>query len=494
VSAAILLGAVLLSAASPRFAASEIEAEADLEGHWTADVDGDGKSDILLGVWSRTGGRELLVHLQGPDGRFLPVPDRRIGIKADVTAFAVADVREEPGAELLLFTPSACFSFSTLKSGYAGNARRLFDCAPICAVPSPKRIFFMEAQSDIDGDRSPELLVPGAGDWSIFGRAADGSYARKALLRLPLAGDKPQKKERRYEIRVGQGAAFRRLGEDAPPLAERWGGGRSDRPGPLLSFDRWIPRPLLADLDGDGRKDFLYIDRETGDLKVHRQGKDGSFPDRPDWKGHVGPVGSLTLHDLDGDGRPDLLAWDSSDEEAKIRFFLNRGGEIRIDRPDGLLKLSGYGIRPHVADIDGDGKVELAVVSFSLSTDHPLQGAKVIRTLLVYRSDPDGVFGRQPVSRLDETIAAADLKALAQPMNLEGDLLGTGGRQALTLDAQGALICRRFGDSLRLEAEPFWRFVPRKAVVGITALALGGDARSDLVLRHMRSLTVLVSR
>jgi hypothetical protein len=499
VTAAIILGAAFLSAAAPRFAASEIEPEADLEGHWTADVDGDGRADLLLGVWSRTGGRELLVHLQAPDGRFPTAPDRRVGIKADVTAFAVADVREEPGAELLLFTPSGCFGFSASKGGYAGNARRLFDCAPICAVPSPKRIFALEAPADLDGDGSPDLLVPEAGDWSIYGRGPDGSFARKAVFPLPLSETRPKKKDRRLELRLGPGASFGREGEDAPPFAERWEDGGRRRAGPLLALDRWIPRPILADLDGDGRKDFLYLDREAGDLKIHRQAKDGSFPVRPEMLGRIGEVGSLTARDLDGDGRADLLACDgASDDEGKIRFFLDRDREgvrrFHLDEPDGLLKVSGYGVRALAADLDGDGKAELAVLAYNLSAADLVQGGKVVRTLLVYRRDPDNVFGRRPVSRLDETMVAADWKALGQPVNLEADILGTGGRQAISLDARGAVICRRFGPDLRLEPEPCWRFVPRKAVVGIGVLALDGDARSDLVLRHMRSLTVLVSR
>ena len=42
----------------------EIFPEAELRSRWTADVNGDGLGDLVLGVWSEVHGRELAIHLQ----------------------------------------------------------------------------------------------------------------------------------------------------------------------------------------------------------------------------------------------------------------------------------------------------------------------------------------------------------------------------------------------------------------------------------------------
>ena len=56
------------------------------------------------------------------------------------TRFAVADLREEPGEELLFLTRSAIYSYSTLKDGYADNLQKLTDWDLIATVPTSRTL------------------------------------------------------------------------------------------------------------------------------------------------------------------------------------------------------------------------------------------------------------------------------------------------------------------------------------------------------------------
>jgi hypothetical protein len=339
-------------------------------------------------------------------------------------------------------------------------------------------------------------MVPSAGECVLFGMEAGGSFTKKGTVSFPVLDDdrKPSMRRTTRTLNIGPGGAS--IEKEHPvPLAEGWDPAEGPPPSTFLSAERWIRRPFLGDADGDGRRDLLCLGPDGSELRIHRQGKDGAFSKGPDWTGRFEGVKALLPEDLDGDRRIDLAAVGSKgDDETDIRFFLNRDGTFRPEAPDEILKFSGYAVTPHLADLDGDGRVELAVSSFSLSAEDLLKGGKVVRALVIFGRDPEGLFGRRPAFRVDEPFSAAEVKGLAQPVNFGADLFGGGARQALHLDREGAVVARRFDRSLRLEGEPSWRFVASRAVIGIDALSLNGDGRSDLILRHVRSVTVLVSR
>lgn len=498
-AACVILVAGALSAA-PHYTVTEIFPEAELRSRWTYDVDGDGLGDLVLGVWSAVHGRELAIHVQRPGGAFSPKADRRVPLKSDIVAFAVADVREEPGAELLLFTRSSCYGYSTTKEGYAGNARKLFDCELICAVPHRKEILHLDSVVDLDGDGTPDLIVPVDGAYEIFRGRRDEPLERIARLAAPVLGAAPIEngRGRRRRFDLGSGGGRRERYRDRPTgIVAAWEDPGTEQGGALLETERWIPSALVADADGGGGPDLTLFEPEGGGgaIAVHLQAGDHAFAETANRRFTIGDASSLWTPDVDGDGRFDLIAGKSdSADETTLRILKSEDGVFDGDAPDQVLKLGGYGVEPHVVDVDGDGKVELVVESFSLSTGSILKGGSVIRTVLVYRRESDRPFGQRPASRLDETFTASEAKALSRRMSFDADVLGAGGRQALHTDREGALVARSFDASLRLEEEPSWRFVPRAAILDVSVASLNDDRKSDLVLRHVRSLTVLVSR
>src|SRR5690606_30248318 len=103
---AIVALTVAMEAGAQNYIASEIPRE-DAGSVLYEDMDGDGRSDVIVPAWSQEAGRELLVYLQQADGRFPSQPSRRVEIKPEIIAIGLADLRPEPGKEVLLFTSSA---------------------------------------------------------------------------------------------------------------------------------------------------------------------------------------------------------------------------------------------------------------------------------------------------------------------------------------------------------------------------------------------------
>ena len=146
----LLLTCVTSTFASVKFISSEIDTGDNRQGYWAADMNGDLLGDILIASWSESGGREFLIYTQEENGKFSNSPWRRIEIKKDIIAFALADLRPEPGSELLFFTASACYSLSCAIQGYADNLRKLFEWELIKSVPdkSDRSITCRWANSD----------------------------------------------------------------------------------------------------------------------------------------------------------------------------------------------------------------------------------------------------------------------------------------------------------------------------------------------------------
>ena len=112
-------------------------------------------------------GRELHIHHQQLDGSFSPTP-QRIEIKTEIIAVGFADLRPDPGKELVLVSNSGVFSLSTAQEGYAGNIRQLFEWDLIATIPDLEQVQFFEGIEDINRDGKVDFLLPGDGQYGFF--------------------------------------------------------------------------------------------------------------------------------------------------------------------------------------------------------------------------------------------------------------------------------------------------------------------------------------
>lgn len=130
----------------------------------------------------------------------------------------------------------------------------------------------------------------------------------------------------------------------------------------LVSLDE----VFAADIDGDGRLDVFS---SANDLSWYRNV--GGSPPRfeamgrvsseHDWPGEQGWMGSA-LGDFDGDGDPDVVAGSKTDRHPTAWFENRDGGRRWVERRLGVE--GDYVDNSRVADLDGDGRVEVVMQKY----------------------------------------------------------------------------------------------------------------------------------
>ncbi|KAL8735840.1 MAG: hypothetical protein Q9181_002669 [Wetmoreana brouardii] len=125
---------------------------------------------------------------------------------------------------------------------------------------------------------------------------------------------------------------------------------------------------IFADMDGDGKDDFCIVDPKSGAITLYKNG--GPQPNG-DWgwiptgqiaTGIGGPGSAVRLADMDGDGKADYLLLDPT---GAAKLYLNKGqkpgGWNWVPYNNEKPIATGIGsLREHIQlkDIDGDGKAD----------------------------------------------------------------------------------------------------------------------------------------
>jgi lysophospholipase L1-like esterase len=129
-----------------------------------------------------------------------------------------------------------------------------------------------------------------------------------------------------------------------------------------------------ADLNGDGKPDLIVANEGGNKISVFKNTATaglinaGSFAARQDFDiaGVVGPE-SLSVADIDGDGKPDIVVSNFNDKTISVLINNSASGNIsflaKINTTAGL-----YSHAIALADVDGDGKTDLAVSNYDASS------------------------------------------------------------------------------------------------------------------------------
>jgi len=123
----------------------------------------------------------------------------------------------------------------------------------------------------------------------------------------------------------------------------------------------------IADLDGDGRPDLLFLTnagpKSPATNRLFKQNPDGTFTDVSAGSGLAFPGHNMgvAVGDLDGDGRPDVLVT----QFIGARLFRNLGGmKFQDITAESGLKNPLWGASACCVDYDRDGRLDLFIANY----------------------------------------------------------------------------------------------------------------------------------
>jgi uncharacterized protein (DUF2141 family) len=281
-----------------------------------ADIDGNGQPDILGLVSTDFGGVPtqgyVSTRLQGPAGAFaLPA---RFGVGTEPANLVVADVDGDGRPDLVV----ANATDRTVSVRLADPARPGF-FQPAIVLATPGRTPLDVAVGDLNGDGKMDIVVASSGANSVlvFTQAATGTFN--------------------------------------PPVAYAVGGD---------------PQAVtVADLDGNGLAD-IAVATTANTISVLLQTSAGVFAPAADYATGVQPV-AIKAADLNGDGKLDLLTANygaalSPGTQGLSVLLQTAGGTFAAP----VHYTTGYrSTALAVGDLDGDGKLDVAVANAGLPGD-----------------------------------------------------------------------------------------------------------------------------
>ena len=519
----LLSGALALGATPPseaddvRFAVTSLEPDGELIDAELVDVDGDGRPEVTLAVRTESGERELRFHRLRPRG-VEPEPYEVVHILEETLAYGFADVRDEPGRELVFLTGGGTWSYSLAKDGYRGNVQLFARVELIYDVPDPSELeYWNYVLQESGGDR---VLLPARGGLEIWGPAPKDGATHAALSKFvasDLGGGVPFRDERRRrdgdddngeaEVRfTPMGITIEKEPDDGLFLQSA-----ETKRYTFLSNERGYRAPALLDVNGDGAKDIVTW---TGEAIAMHESRDG-YPRSDEKREEVLPdyldrdEVELRFVDLDGDGDPDLLA-KCSDEvtgldkrEISLLVLLNDGKRLLPDKPHQILRFETNDLRVETADVNGDGRQDLALRKFDLpSMLGAVTGLEFRLTQLVFFGrEGSRPFERKPALKQERVYDETGVRDIIANRELSLDLSGDGRADLVEIDLEGRVSIHRTtysksffgGESWGIEETPWLRFESFGTIESIRVEDLNGDGLGDVVSQSDGALSFLMS-
>jgi hypothetical protein len=301
----------------------DFNSASSVEGFLAADVDGDGKSDIIFAHTNNLQQPIVSVLIGKGNGTFAAQVDYNVA--APVVALASLDLNGDKKPDLVFianpgnsFPPTATVLYVMLNNGDGTFA------VPVLADTKP--YLGSLAVGDVNGDGSPDLIATAAGDLSNGVAGATYLYLNKGNGTLPAA-------------QTLDGGMF---------------------PGAAA----------IADMNHDGKMDIVVSGTATittGYVMVLINNGGGSFaPAQPAATDDAFPA-SVAVADLESDGKPDVVL--SGCCGLAFSYFLQGNGDGTFSTNASDLSLAVSTTQVKLVDVNNDGVPDFLTVANGLALE-----------------------------------------------------------------------------------------------------------------------------
>lgn len=486
------IGVGLMLAQQSSYARFRLEPEGEILDTVVVDADHDGRSEIWMSTLREDGSRYLSGFTQQGEDGFPAQPSVNQAVSRAVVAWAVGNFLPEDGAELLFTTREAAYV-----QRIGGRPKKILDAPMLLDLPATDALPVFRDVADLDGDGLDEIVLPTRSGYTLV--RGNGEIVAEIPWQ-PRDGRSPVAQQDLFGGRATATLSSRALSdlfvpEESPGIVTR---------PPLLFTSATLSRPVLQDLNGDGRLDFSFLYRTQ--IRVHLQQEDGSFPrsvelrvELPEAKSQDNEV--LTWGSYGGGPEADLLLVRSAggigvSYDWQIRVWFDVTTKDELGSPDHFSKVEGSWVRPSIEDLDGDGRPELGVSVWELSLGLTLRDPQVSHSIYVFRplEDRPGWATRAALAS-ERDYGVDDLESFAVVPSFAGDLTGNGKSDSLQSSGEGELEVRpiELGERPRI-GEPSLR-VPVDALAAYVRVRdLNRDGVGDLVVAQLGHWEVYLSR
>jgi hypothetical protein len=510
-SAAALCLALLFPAAFPktgalaadradtalRFERVELSPHDRVLGAALRDLDGDGRPELLIASAQRLGNavlqRYLTVYRWQEPGAKTPEVWKEFSVPDDAVAYTAGDLLGSGRSQILYLAPTAVFALDLETAA----VRKLAEHRLIATLAAPQALPFWDGLRDLDGDARPELILPDASGYVVYRVEASGALARAS--------------------RIDAGSSYA-----SEPLTRVRRRIRSEAG---LVTQRAVNQVGFADVNADQRLDLVTMDEDQ--VLGFAQADGLRFANPPTFRrslilpggdpfGDVGdlPAPEVQLGDINGDGRADFVVPEVDVRElvTRLRVFLS-GANGPGEQPSQILKLSSLGSEPELADLNGDGRLDLGCSTVRTDRLRTLTNPAVLKLDFTYYAflfrAAAGAFSTRPDVQWDISIEIREPSAPVEQrdeersragfVRMSGDFNGDGVGDLARLGARGEITV--FASSLsgtdrmqlRIAEQPMLTAQERPTDGG-RILDADGDGRSDVALFYEESLVLLVTR